>query len=133
MPNSCRIMRAFTLMEMVMVLVVVGLLLSIIVPKFTGIRDEAQEIFVIGTLKGVAIASETFAKDHDGHYPTNSMDLIAAVPPYLQRDICGTTEAGYVFTCVFMADGYSVTAAPVTLPGTSWTIITGGELLSTEM
>jgi len=117
--------KAFTLLEMVMVLVVIGLLLTIIVPKFSAIRREAGYLYMHKTLEGMALAAESYAKAHDGVYPSGMNDLIAAVPPYLSQDLCGTTENGYEFYCFFELDGYTFSAGMIQAPFTSWTITTG--------
>ena len=48
-----RRMRAFTIVEMIVVLVVVGVLAAIVVPRFNGMTDEAKASAVQGILSGI--------------------------------------------------------------------------------
>jgi len=115
----------FTLLEMVMVLVVIGLLVSIVVPLFGQIRKEAREYSGIETLKSTASALELYARDH-GAYPTDGDDL---VPDYMNKNICNTGSEGYMFFCMLTAEGYTVLDTPMVgdfCP--TWYIQTGGDL-----
>ena len=114
----------FTLIEMVMVLVIIGLLAAIIVPQFAVQKEDASEIFVQKTLEGLGIATEAYARK-TGMYPTSVTDLTGAVPPYLKRNICATVEEGYSFTCQFSSAGYLYTATPINNPTQTWTMGTG--------
>ncbi len=55
--------KAFTLMEMVMVLVVVGLLVSIVVPKFNAQLGQAKEAATRANLESLRSAVGIYAKD----------------------------------------------------------------------
>jgi prepilin-type N-terminal cleavage/methylation domain-containing protein len=116
--------RGFTLMEMVLVLVVIGLLLSIIVPRFSSIREEARGIFVKKTLQNLGAAIELYAKKQ-GVYPTS---LDALVPDYLKENICGQTKDGYMFYCTFALDQYSIMGISPSGGCPTWTVKTGGVL-----
>jgi len=65
-----RSQKGFTLMEMVMVLVVVGLLVSIIVPKFTGQLGDAKAAATKANLESLRSAIGLYAK-YDGNPPAN--------------------------------------------------------------
>jgi prepilin-type N-terminal cleavage/methylation domain-containing protein len=45
--------KAFTLVELVMVIVIIGLLAAVVVPKFGDLKDEAQTAAEQGTVAGV--------------------------------------------------------------------------------
>jgi len=116
-------------MEIVMVLVVIGLLVAIIVPKLNSVRFEAQDVYARKTLEGIGAAMEAYRKDY-GVYPTSMMDMIAAVPPYITRDVCGTTESGYSYECSMAVDAYTISAVSVPIgERTSWTMLEGMDIL----
>ena len=51
MKNCSR--KAFTLVELVMVIVIIGLLAAVVIPKFTDIRTAAQNSAETGTVSGI--------------------------------------------------------------------------------
>lgn len=78
-------------------------------------------VFAVHTVKqkllGIAQATERYAADH-GSYPVGVSQLYFAEPPYLQDLSCDTVQNGYSYTCIFTAEGYSLTAAPSEKSGT---------------
>ena len=68
-------------MEMVMVLVVIGLLLSIVVPKFTAQMGEAKSVQTQANLSSLRSAVEIY-KRQSGTYPTDLIDMETAVAGY---------------------------------------------------
>ena len=89
-------------------------------------------MFVRGTLEGMALAAELYAKHNNGEYPASMSHLIEAVPPYITINHCGTVEEGYVFTCTMDVNGYTFTATPINNPSTTWVVVTGIELSKME-
>jgi prepilin-type N-terminal cleavage/methylation domain-containing protein len=67
--------RGFTLIELMIVVVIVGILVAIAIPNFVGIRDRARVSSVKNNMHTVRIATEDFASRNDGVYPANPASL----------------------------------------------------------
>jgi len=73
-----RALRAFTLLEVMIVVFILGLLATIIVPRLVGRTDEARRVKVIADLKSIAQALDLYRLDA-GAYPTTQQGLAALV------------------------------------------------------
>lgn len=73
-----RALRAFTLLEVMVVVFILGLLATIIVPRLVGRTDEARRVKVIADLKSIAQALDLYRLDA-GVYPTTQQGLAALV------------------------------------------------------
>ena len=63
--------QAFTLIELLIVVAIIGILAAIAVPNFINARLRAQIAHVAGDFKAIATALETYKLDHN-HYPIDS-------------------------------------------------------------
>jgi general secretion pathway protein G len=85
----------FTLIELLLVLVILGILAGIVVPKFMGRSEQARIASAQTTISNVGTALEAFEVDN-GRYPTTAEGLKALVEqpagldnwkgPYLKTD-----------------------------------------------
>ena len=85
--------RGFTLIELLLVLVILGILAALVVPKFSGRTEQAREQQAVTQISTFKTALETFEVD-TGQYPRGLIDLIAQPRdvqnwrgPYLQSDV----------------------------------------------
>ncbi len=88
MPAPQRSTRsAFTLVEILIVVVILGILAAIVVPQFTGATDEARQSTFITSLKTYADACEYFTA-REGHYPEDgsSGQIPAGFEFYVDQD-----------------------------------------------
>jgi len=60
--------RGFTMVEVIIVVAVIAVLASIIIPKMTGARDKSALESCKQNIRGIAIALDTYAYEHDGSY-----------------------------------------------------------------
>ncbi len=116
--------RAFTLIEILIVLAIIALLVGILLPSITMIRRQAKETAQKAQFGAIDMALDAFKQDYGDYPPSNSQEGIN--PP--GRTYCGAqklTEAllgwdlqGFHPNTVWRRDGYSGTAVPTGGPDT---------------
>jgi general secretion pathway protein G len=87
--------KAFTLVELLLVLVILGVLAAIVVPKFSGRTEQARVTAAQSQLATFATALDAFEVDN-GYYPRGGDGLLALIDepqdaqnwrgPYLSAD-----------------------------------------------
>jgi len=60
---------AFTLIELLVVISIIALLLSILMPALSKVRDQGRKAVCLANLKQVGTAIEAYAADNKGRYP----------------------------------------------------------------
>ena len=66
---------AFTLVEMLIVVVILGIIAAIVVPQFTIATDDAKYNTMATNLAAVRIQLQLYKLEHDTAYPTDSTTL----------------------------------------------------------
>ena len=61
--------RAFTLVEMLVVIAIIAVLAALLLPALTRGKQRAQRVECIGNLKEMGTAFQMFAHDHQGKFP----------------------------------------------------------------
>ena len=88
--------RGFTLIEIMVVVVILGILAAIVVPKFMDKPDEARITKATTDIKGIEQALGLFKLDN-GFYPTTEQGLAALVSkPSIGRIPVKYQEGGYL-------------------------------------
>lgn len=71
--------KGFTLVELLVVIVIIGILVAISLPGLIGAQDKAREAAVKANMRTVQLSVEQYAVDAGGSYPLNVNDF----KPYL--------------------------------------------------
>lgn len=100
--------KAFSLIELLIVMTVIAILAGILVPSFRGYQAEAWHIKAeadINTLQG---AIEAYYRTHDNKYPDSLKDLVTTSPrfiPNLPKDPFRTNINQYGYEVVYVKPG----------------------------
>jgi type IV pilus assembly protein PilA len=78
---TMRSRKGFTLIELLIVVVIIGILASIAIPKFHNSKEQAYIASMRSDMQNLATAEEAYYSDHTGIYAANTAALGTAFNP----------------------------------------------------
>jgi len=72
--------QGFTLIELMMVVVVIGVLAAISIPNFVQIQSRAREAAVKSNMHTIQLAAEDYSVTNNGVYATDVSDIAGLLP-----------------------------------------------------
>lgn len=108
--------KGFTLIELLIVVVIIGILAAIAIPKFAATKDKAKLATVKTDLRNIMTAEEAYFSDAGTAYPAGNLSTTLFTP-----------SAGNTFVSVGTAATYAatVTNASITVAPKSCTVTVG--------
>jgi len=75
--------RAFTLIELLTVIAIIGILAAILIPTVGAVRSSAKQAQCISNLRQLGIALASFAQDHKGAFPSTTHGSLAVTDSWI--------------------------------------------------
>ncbi len=123
--------KAFTLVEIMIVVAIIALLAAIAIPNLLRARMQAQEAAAATAMHTLSAAEQSF-RAANPLYAT-MVQLSGAVPPYIDVTLGGGTKQGYFFVVAGnTATQFYATAAPQSLNGHCYYVDEDGVLCRSD-
>ena len=116
MQNSSECSNGFTLIEILLVVVIIGILVAVVMPRFTGRTQEAQLSAAKSSIANISLALDLYEVDN-GTYPSSLQSLITKGSelnwrgPYLKKGDIPVDPWKKEFVYTLKDNGYELKSA----------------------
>ncbi len=104
--NRSRTRAAFTLLEVLMVIVIIGILAAFVVPALMGTQEGAKEDMTRNAVTSGLVTPLELFRTHIGRYPTSDEGLAALVTQPDSEDVEGKWRGPYVQDIAKLKDAW---------------------------
>ncbi|MBN1150277.1 type II secretion system protein [candidate division WOR-3 bacterium] len=119
--------KGFSLIELMVVVVIIGILAAIAIPNFIRLRDRAKESEVKANAHTVQLVAEEYSTKYDGLYPGGLAAVDAgAIPANMKNPFTGNTADAWVDGAV-PAEGEVAYSHAAAASAAAYTIYGGGK------
>ena len=99
----------FSMIELLVVILVIGILAAIAIPSFLNQTSKANDASAKELVRSSETAAETYATDHSGDYGGMDVSALVAIEPTIATSSAGTVKAFLSGVSNVSSDTYTVT------------------------
>ena len=109
--------RGFTLIELLIVVVIIGILAAIAIPKFAGTKNKAYVASMKSDLKNLVTAEESYFADNNTYWSPSGLVAVVDVSADATGFSFTATHPSVVGTTCAVFVGSAAAVAPATIEG----------------